>query len=147
VDFNHDGKLDLAVSTNTAVSILLGNGDGTFQAAVNYTAGSLPSAIAIADFNGDGYADLAVANQDSNNVSILLGNGDGTFLPAVNYAVGTTPEYVAAGDFNVDGKPDLAVTNWNYAGAGTVSMLFGVGDGTFHRPVNHMLGSFPKASP
>jgi hypothetical protein len=145
VDFNHDGKLDLAVSTNTAVSILLGNGDGTFQAAVNYTAGSLPSAITIADFNGDGYADLAIANQNSGNVSILLGNGDGTFQPAVNYAVGTNPEYLAAGDFNADGKPDLAVTNTNFSGAGSVSILFGVGDGTFHRPVNHDVGKLPQS--
>ena len=73
------------------MSVLLGNGDGTFQAAVNYAAGAGPSSVAVGDFNGDGKADLAVANYDSDNVSVLLGNGDGTFQAAVNYAAGTSP--------------------------------------------------------
>ena len=65
------------------------------------------------DWNGDGKADLAVANADSNNVSILLGKGDGTFLAAVNYAAGKGPTSVTAGDWNGDGKLDLAVANYN----------------------------------
>ena len=70
--------------------MLLGNGDGTFQAAVNYGAGDVPAtSVAVGDFNGDGKADLAVANEsDSGNVSVLLGNGDGTFQTAVNYGSG-----------------------------------------------------------
>src|SRR5215831_12571491 len=80
-DFNGDGKPDLAVANplfpNGTVSVLLGNGDGSFQAAQAFGAGSQPLSVAVGDFNGDGKPDLAVANQVSNNVSVLLGNGDG----------------------------------------------------------------------
>jgi hypothetical protein len=80
-DFNGDGKLDLAVSDASAnmVSILLGNGDGTFQAHYDYRAAAMPYGLATGDFNGDGHLDLAVVNDASNTVSVLLGNGDGTF--------------------------------------------------------------------
>ena len=69
------------------MSVLLGNGDGTFQNQVRYAAGTSPSAIVAGDFNGDGRTDLAVAN-GSNDVSVLLGNGDGTFQNQVRYAAG-----------------------------------------------------------
>jgi FG-GAP-like repeat/Abnormal spindle-like microcephaly-assoc'd, ASPM-SPD-2-Hydin/FG-GAP repeat len=130
-DFNGDGKLDLAVANSGSgnnVSILLGNGDGTFKPAVDYGAGSGPYSVAVGDFNGDGKLDLVVANTNSNNVSILLGNGDGTFQPAVDYGVGSEPRAVAVGDFNGDGKLDLAVAN---TGSSNVSVLLGNGDGTF----------------
>jgi FG-GAP-like repeat len=90
-DFNGDGNQDLAVTNllfcdcNT-VSILLGNGDGTFQSQVSYGVGFQASSIVVGDFNGDGDADLAVANRDDNNVSVLLGNGDGTFKPQTTFA-------------------------------------------------------------
>jgi len=104
-DFNGDGKMDLAVANEGSdnVSILLGNGDGTFQAAVNYGAGTDPDSVAVGDFRGDGKLDLVVANYYSNNVSVLLGNGDGTFQAAVNYGV-SAPTSVAVGDFNGDGR-------------------------------------------
>ena len=70
------------------MSVLLGNGDGTFQTAVDYPAGPLPYGVAVGDFDGDGKADLVVANDIGNNVSVLLGNGNGTFRAAVNYSVG-----------------------------------------------------------
>ena len=70
-------------STSNNVSILLGNGDPTFRAPVNYATGSNPNSVAVGDFNGDGKLDLAVANSGSNNVSVLLGNGEGTFQAAV----------------------------------------------------------------
>ena len=82
--------MDLAVA-NTAsdnVSILLGNGRGTFGTATNFAVGDFPSSVAIADFNSDGDLDLAVTNQGSDTVSILLGNGDGTFGTATNFAAG-----------------------------------------------------------
>jgi hypothetical protein len=82
--------------------------------------------VAVGDFNGDGKADLAVANYSDHSVSVLLGNGDGTFQTHVDYATGSGPDSVAVGDFNGDGKADLAVTN-DYA----VSVLLGNGDGTF----------------
>jgi len=80
-DFDEDGYQDLAtaIQLGASVSILLGNGDGTFQTALSYDAGSYPEFVAIGDFDEDGHQDLAVANNWSNDVSILLGNGDGTF--------------------------------------------------------------------
>ena len=142
-DFNRDGKLDLAVLTINGISILLGQGDGSFAAGAFYAASGY--SIVTADFNGDGIPDLATANSVANNVSILLGVGDGTFLPAVAYGVGLQPQFLVAGDFNGDGKLDLAVTNEGTASPGTVSILFGVGDGTFHKAVNHAVGDRPQS--
>ncbi len=93
-DFSGDGHLDLAVANEFGgtVSVLLGNGDGTFQPQVTYAVGSGPVAIVAGDFTGDGHLDLAVANEFSGTVSVLLGNGDGTFQPQVTYAVGSGPD-------------------------------------------------------
>ena len=128
-DFNGDGKLDLAVANNESntVSILLGNGDGTFQNAVSYNVGTNPDSIVAGDFNGDGKLDLAVTNYGSNSVSILLNTGNGTFQNAITYSVGTNPDSIVAGDFNGDGKTDLAVANYTN---GTVSILLNTGSGT-----------------
>jgi len=115
-DFNGDGKLDMVTAnfgTNN-VSVLLGDGNGIFQAAVNYSVGSYPNSVVIGDFNGDGKLDMVTANFGTNNVSVLLGNGDGTFQAAVNSAVGYAPVSVAVGDFNGDGELDLATAN-NYS--------------------------------
>ena len=145
-DFNGDGKPDLAVvnSYSNNVSILLGNGDGTFQIHVDYPTGAQPGSVAIGDFNGDGKLDLAVVNSYSNNVSVLLGNGNGTFQPAVSYGTGsgTGPAFVAVGDFNRDGKLDLAVANSNST---YVSVLLGNGDGTFQTAVNYDVGGAPTS--
>ena len=105
--------LDLAVANDSdnTVSVLLGNGDGTFQPQVTYAVGADPDAIVAGDFTGDGDLDLAVANCGDNTVSVLLGNGDGTFQPQVTYAVGTDPDAIVAGDFTGDGHLDLAVAN------------------------------------
>jgi len=104
-DFNGDGKLDLAVATGTGpLSILLGNGDGTFTAAP-----AVPLAVeeannvVVADFNGDGKPDIAISLADANEVQVLLGNGDGTFtpMPAIStpgvclVATGTSMETVS----------------------------------------------------
>jgi hypothetical protein len=70
-----------------------------------------PVSVAVADFNGDGFPDLAVANCLSNTVSVLLGNGDGTFQAATSYAVGKQPISVGVGDFNGDGFIDITVAN------------------------------------
>lgn len=114
-DFNGDNVLDLAVANwnNTCVSVLLGNGDGTYRAGVNYTVGTNPSFITSADLNLDGKIDLAVSNGGSGSVSVLTGNGDGSFqIPPINYGVGSSPYGgVASADYNRDGLPDLAVSN------------------------------------
>jgi hypothetical protein len=138
-DFNHDGKLDLAVASlnsntgfATDVQVLLGNGDGTFRSAVDYPVGISPNSVAVADLNGDGNLDLVVSNHQSNNISVLLGRGDGTFLPAVNYDAPQLPEFIAAADFNHDGNLDLITLHNNYCVC--VAVLLGNGDGTFQEP-------------
>jgi hypothetical protein len=141
-DFNGDGKLDLAVGVygSSKVSILLGNGDGTFQAHMDYATGALPSSVVARDFNGDGKLDLAVLNQSSGTISIFLGKGDGTFQPAVEFAVVPGLGRMIAADFNGDGKLDLAATN---ADGDIVSILLGNGDGTFRAHVDYATGSVP----
>jgi hypothetical protein len=140
-DFNRDGKQDVAVvnSGDQNLSIMLGNGDGTFQPAVNYACGSTPGVLAVGDFNGDGYLDLAVANGSANAVSILLNNGDGTFQVPIQYDAGTSDDYVAVADFNNDKKMDLLVSS---AGTG-LSILLGNGDGTFQAPAIITPGGSP----
>jgi hypothetical protein len=117
-DFNGDNTLDLAVAvtyppTNT-VSILLGNGDGTFQSCGDYGSTGFPFKIVTGDFDGDGKLDLAVTEENLEEafLSILLGNGDGTFQCPREYPFGRlgTPS-LAIADFNDDGKLDLVTTN------------------------------------
>jgi len=144
-DFNGDGKIDVAVTnSNNSVSILLGNGDGTFRPAVDYAVGGGPTGLAVGDFNGDGKLDLAVANFVTNDVSVLLGNGDGTFQPALTFTTAgeAEPLAVAVGDFNGDGKLDLAVAN---GFTNNVSVFLGNGDGTFQTGVDYKVGTLPAA--
>jgi hypothetical protein len=106
------------------VSVLLGKGDGTFQSAVNYPAGTGSVSVAACDFNGDGKLDLAVGNISSGNVSVLLGNGDGTFQSAIDFGNQLSPQSVAIGDFNSDGRPDLVAANFTLPGTlSTVSVF------------------------
>jgi len=135
-DLNEDGRPDLVVPMkgNAGVSIFLNQGAENFLAAATVPAGSGPTAALASDFNGDGHVDLAVTNGASNDVSILLGDGAGHLVPGSRPGVGSTPSSIAAGDFNEDGVVDLAVTNsfFDYTGAtGDLSILVGVGDGTF----------------
>jgi uncharacterized protein (DUF2141 family) len=125
-DLNGDGKLDLIIanSQGASLTILLGNGDGTFTPAAGspITVGNAPYAVAVADLNGDGKLDLAIANNGDGTVSVLLGNGDGTFASASGspFPVGTGPSSIAVGDFNGSGRLGLAVTNWQ---GNTLSIL------------------------
>lgn len=146
-----EGQLDLIVANqqDNTVSIFMGNGDGTFAAPVNLTTGRAPTGLVVADFNNDGKLDLAVTNQTDNSVSVFLGNGDGTFAKPVSYPTGQAPVYVAAADFNGDNILDLAVAN-NGAGTDTlsgasVSILLGVGDGTFGATTNFPAGNGPTS--
>jgi hypothetical protein len=135
-DFNHDGKPDLAVVSSCCpiggVSILLGNGDGTFRPPVDYAAGVQPFSIVAVDLNHDGNLDLAIADSRSQYFYILLGNGDGTFEKASRGpGLPRNPEMIQAGDFNGDGIPDIVTASY-----GVISLTLGNGDGTFQPPID-----------
>jgi Bacterial Ig-like domain/FG-GAP-like repeat len=143
-DFNGDGKVDLAAQNANfiTVSVLLGNGDGSFQSNHEFTVGFNPSSVISADFNGDTFADLAVSNYSSPYASILLGQdsdgdgkADGTFKPKQDFPVAPNASSVISADFNGDTFADLAVANYSN---NTVSILLGQdlnadnkADGTF----------------
>ncbi|MCH8804947.1 MAG: VCBS repeat-containing protein [Planctomycetes bacterium] len=114
-------------------------GDGPLFPGAQYSAGGQSFFVAIADLDGDQVPDLAMANPGIDKVSVLLGLGDGTFAAAVNYAAGDGPFSVAIGDLDGDQVPDLAVTTqWN--GSGYVSVLLGLGDGTFAAATRYAAG-------
>ncbi len=142
-DFNHDGKLDLAVSNaiTSSVSILLGNGAGGFGTATDIAVGTSPVFVAAADFNNDTNIDLAVADFDGGEVWVLLGNGLGGFGTPTAYPTGTQSYFVAIGNFTNDLIPDLAVMD--YANSGEVSVLIGNGNGTFAAATHFAVGVFP----
>lgn len=146
-DFNEDGKLDVVMVNYSgggagSVSVFLGNGDGTFQAKTDYATGNGPDSVVVADLNGDGHLDLAVADDTGAAVSVLLGNGDGTFKTHTEYAVGKFPHWVAVGDFNGDKALDLVVTN---EGDDTVGVLLNNGDGTFQAMKTYATAKEPYA--
>lgn len=159
-DVNRDGKPDLVVAiqndpggahlTNGLVSVVLGNGDGTFGAPVTYDSGGNDAmSVAVTDLNGDGAPDIIVGNFcvwvngtcSFATAGVLLGRGDGTFAPAVPVNLGgSSSQQIAIADVNGDGKPDLLATvaaPFN----GAVATLLGNGDGTFQAPRLALLGS------
>ena len=143
-DFNNDGNLDLAVSNYASdnVSVLLGNGMGSFSAATNFNVGDGPSGIATGDFNLDGALDLVIPNRLSNNVSVLLGNGAGSFSAATNFAVGTNPVFAVITDLSNDGRPDVMVAN---QGSNNLTGLLGDGVGGVIASMNFNVGTGPAA--
>jgi FG-GAP-like repeat len=140
-DFNGDGRLDLVVTINNqqiGLSLLTGNGDGTFAAPVNFpnTSGFDSPAVDAVDINNDGRLDLVIAHQIAcyvapcvvtDLISVMIGNGDGTFQPSREIPVGRGMSEIAVGDYNRDGFKDLAIGGTQ----GQVFLLHGVGDGTF----------------
>jgi hypothetical protein len=132
-DLNNDGREDIVVlsaSPSTAINILLGNGDGTFQKPRQlFVPGEGRSGLAVGDFNGDGDLDIAF-NNGNKGVVVLLGKADGTFQAPVTYSAGPLPVSLATADLNGDGKLDLVVANNHFA-----EILLGNGDGTFQPAV------------
>ncbi|HXB13949.1 MAG TPA: VCBS repeat-containing protein, partial [Bacteroidia bacterium] len=173
-DFNGDGKVDLAVTNATCygttngttftsdnVSIFLGTGTGNFGSATSFAVGSVsgygglayPASITSADFNGDGKADLATANMNSNEISILIGTGTGSFNPAINWPLALVklgygftqnqlPISIISADFNRDGKADLATANIN---TNNVSVFLGDGHGSLFPPTDFLVGGAPSS--
>ena len=152
-DFNKDGKADFAVAlaATDQVGVMLGNGDGTFQPARVFTVfpqsqpepgvGLGPTNVGLADFNGDGHVDVAVANSLTSTVGVLFGDGTGNLKSPRNIEVGRTPVWVLTGDYNHDGKADFLSSN---ADASTVSVVLGNGDGTFVDAPTFLLGAQPR---
>ncbi len=169
-DFNKDTHPDLVVANQTdgTLSILFGNGDGTFQTVASTcsapscfvlpgvtvgtaTTAASPSAVATGDFNNDGNVDIAVTDIANSRVLVLLGNGDGTFQTPVSYSTGGNPVALVAQDFDGDGEPDLAVVDQGDGKTpSAVSVLIGnkvnnAQDGTFGSKIDYPVGVSPSA--
>jgi hypothetical protein len=127
-DINVDGHQDVAGISNfwNSVSVVYGNGDGSFLPEVEYHAGRSPRDLVMGDIDGAPGLDFAVANFDGDNISLLLNNGDGTFPQEVQWGAGD-PSFIIQGDFNNDGKEDLAASRRDVP---TVSVQLGKGNGT-----------------
>ncbi len=143
-DLNGDGIRDIVTANyfDDTMSVLLGNGDGTFQKPQNFPIGPGPSAVAVADLNGDGIPDIVTTTFYSNTVSVLLGNGDGTFQDDQTLPTGSEPDALAKADLTSDGRSDLVIANRN---DNTVSVLLGNGDGTFQNAQTFTVGKSPEA--
>jgi len=143
-DLNGDGKVDLATvhPTPGTVSILLGGGDGTFQAPSDLPSGPLPQAVTIADFDRDGLSDLAVANQGNGTVSLFYGKGGGAFKGKINLGAGKGPVDLVSADLNGDGRMDLVTANFE---DNSVSVLLkNAGGGGFKDRINTAVGAGPR---
>ncbi|MDR3752348.1 MAG: FG-GAP-like repeat-containing protein [Terracidiphilus sp.] len=144
-DLSGSGYDDLVLANQDGtISVLLGDGNGGFHAAIVHSIalGPLTSVVA-GDFNGDGKADIAVSQANSNTLSVLLSDGDGSFQPAAQYTVGNSPTFVIAADLKGKGTTDLITIN---RAANTFSVLQGNGDGTFGSAQDFVAGASPLAA-
>ena len=134
-DLNGDGKTDMVVTNggpmSNAVSIWLGNGDGTFHDPKDYRTGKRPLSVTFADFNNDRNSDLLVINGERDCFTTFLGNGDATFQPGKDSGADAGPIAGITRDFNGDHILDVAIANLQ---SNDLSILFGKGDGTFQYP-------------
>ena len=139
-DFNGDGNIDLAVSGEGGgaagvITILLGNGNGTFRSPITVATGQNPGALVAADVNGDSKLDLVEGT--FGGIYVQFGNGDGTFQAAQFYATSGYPSALAVADVNHDGKPDVVAADANN---GVVQILLNAGSGTFPSFTGYLAG-------
>jgi hypothetical protein len=152
-DFNHDQKPDLVLvnapanSAQGNISVLIGNGDGTFHNPVQYAAAVGTNSLTVADLNNDGTPDVVVANSDAQfttgALNVFIGKGDGTFRTGTTYEFGRGAASVAVADFNGDGKVDLAVSAFDVntiPGPDSLNLFLGNGDGTFGQSTEFTTG-------
>jgi hypothetical protein len=149
-DFDGNGKMDLAVVDNNcpttpctavgSVSVLLGNGDGTFQPHVDKTVGNGPYGVVAHDFDADGKVDLIVTNSQDNNFTLLVGKGDGTFTFKRKLTTGINPHGIVKGDFNRDHKEDVLICD---TGESNLTFFRGNGNGTFQNSIKFDTGPNP----
>jgi hypothetical protein len=151
IDLNHDGNLDLVVAAGddrrSSVSVLLGNGDGTFQPAMSFdTVAHYPIDLVFGDFNGDHKIDVAMPFSFCACIGVLLGKGDGTFRepPLITGLPSFSPQALAAGYFKGDGNLDLAVSQ-QFGSSSGIQILLGNGDGTFRAGAAYPVGPSPEA--
>lgn len=111
-DFNHDGLLDAAITTQNQLLVYMQNANGSLAAPVTYADGMRPLSMSVGDLNHDGWADIVTTNFDANTISVFLQQANGTFANRVTYATSTSPDAVAIGDLNGDGLDDIAVSHW-----------------------------------
>jgi VCBS repeat protein/HYR domain-containing protein/thrombospondin type 3 repeat protein len=155
-DLNHDGRVDLVIGNggvyydpqSSSISVLIGNGDGTFAAERRYATSASPRQLALGDFNEDGHVDVAVTNYDSGIVSLFAGVGDGTLTSLPSVPTGPRPQGMTAADLDGDGHLDLAVAilgpDQNIPGPrGELVLLQGLGDGRFASSVHRVYGDRP----
>ncbi|MDW8318127.1 MAG: FG-GAP-like repeat-containing protein [Anaerolineae bacterium] len=154
-DFDRDNQLDVAalnqgpgVGRRGTVTLLFGQGNGTFVRRSDFDAGIWPTSIATGDFNRDGRADLVIGNSrypwDESYMNVLLGVGDGTFRQPMTYPVGTYPTSVAVGDFNRDLHPDIVAS---ICYRNSVNVLLANGAGGFQPAVSYPVGGLPDSYP
>ena len=141
-DFNGDQLLDLATvnSSSDDVSILLGNGNGTFQSAVSFGIGKIPMSVATTDLDGDKQLDLVVATSGSDQIVVLKGRGDGLFDRLESYRAGKGTTFLSLADLNQDGLPDVVAVNsgrFGYYPPFSLSVLLNSGGGQLADPVSY----------
>lgn len=144
-DYNRDGLLDIAVTNqdSNSISILIGNGDGSFKNQASYASSNNAFQFSSQDINHDGLLDIVTASNSTASIGVMLGNGDGSFKSSLSFASLAFSWTLDIGDISGDGHVD--VVNANVEPTGVVSVHIGNGDGTFRAYTSYAVGNNPGA--